>query len=128
MTGEPVYVARIIRDWLRTQLAGRFPELTVDLELPGGWSLGSGPVLIIADDGGPLDMWPVATSPTIRGTSWTSGKEPKYVSAAVGLLLSKRIPGIAAVLPGTLMLDAGRDPKNRGDLSSFTVRTRARMQ
>lgn len=125
---EPVDVARIVKDWLKAELASRFPELKVALELPSDWAPGSGPVLVIADDGGPMGMYPVATSPTIRGTSWTQGREPKYVSAAVAAVLSKRIPGIASVLPGTLLLDAGRDSKNRGDLSSFTVRTRARTQ
>lgn len=125
---EPVNVARLVKDWLKNQLAPRFPELQVRLELPSDWAVGSAPVLVVADDGGPLDRWPVATSPTIRATSWTSGRDPRYVSAALAAVLSERIPGIAAVLPGTLMLDAGRDPKNRGDLASFTVRTRARTQ
>lgn len=128
MTGEPVDVARLVKDWLKAELASRFPELTVALELPSGWALGSGPVLVIADDGSPMDKYPVATSPTIRGTSWTSGRDPRYVSAAASALLWKRIPGIAAILPGTLLLDAGRDSKNRGDLASLTVRTRARTQ
>ena len=72
-------------------------------------------------------MYPVATSPTIRFTSWTSGRNPKYAYAALAAVLTKRIPGIAAVLPGTGVLEA-RDLKNRGDLASFTVRTRARTQ
>lgn len=123
---EPVDVALIVKDWLKTELAERFPELSVRLALPAGWSVDSDPVLVIADDGDPLGMYPAATSPTIRGTVWTSDRETKYVSAALAALLSKRITGIAAVLPGTLMLDAGRDSKNGGNLSSFTVRTRAR--
>jgi hypothetical protein len=127
VTREPVDVARLVKDWLAADLATRFPELTVALELPAGWSLGSGPVLIIADDGSTLDMWPVATDPTIRGTSWTSGREPKYAYAAMARLLTARIPGVAAVLPGTGFLEA-RDKKNGGDLTSFTVRTRVRTQ
>ena len=128
MSAEPVDVAHLIKEWLKQRLAERFPELTVTHELNPNWALRSDPVLLIADDGGPLDKYPVATSTTIRGTSWTSGRDPRYVSAAVAQLLTHRVPGIAAILPGTLLLDAGRDPKNRGDLSSFTVRTRARMQ
>lgn len=124
---EPVDVARLVKDWLKTELATRFPELKVRLELPSDWAVGSGPVLVVADDGGPLDMWPVATSPTIRIVSWTSGRDTRYVYAALGLVLSKRIPGIAAVLPGTGVVEA-RDSKTRGDLASFTARTRARTQ
>ena len=127
VTREPVDVARLVKDWLKTDLAARFPELTVALELPADWTLGSDPVLVIADDGSTLDMWPVATDPTIRGTTWTSGREPKYAYAAMARLLTAHIPGIAAVLPGTGFLEA-RDTKTGGDLTSFTTRTRARTQ
>lgn len=123
---EPVDVAQVIKDWLKTDLATRFPELSVRLELPSDWSLGSNPVLVVADDGDTMGMWPAATSPTIRVTSWTSGRDRTYAHAALARLLSKpAISGIAAILPGTGLLDA-RDEKTRGDLASFTVRTRAR--
>lgn len=122
---EPVDVVQLLKDWLKADLAARFPELSVVLELPSDWTLGSDPVLVLADDGDPMGMWPVATSPTIRGTSWTSGRERKYVHAALARLLTARIPGIAAILPGAGVLDA-RDSKTGGDLSSFTVRARAR--
>lgn len=122
---EPVDVARIVKDWLKADLAARFPTLSVRLELPAEWALGSNPVLVVADDGDPLAVWPVATSPTIRVTSWTSGRDRTYIHAALARLLTARIPGIAAVLPGTGILEA-RDAKTRGDLASFTVRVRAR--
>lgn len=122
---EPQDVKRVIKDWLKADLAVRFPELTVALELPPKWSLGSLPVLLVADDGDPLNQWPVATSPTIRVTSWTSGVERKYAHAAMTRLLTARIPGIAAILKGSGPLDA-RDKETKGDLSSFTVRARAR--
>lgn len=127
MTGrEPVDVARIIKDWLKADLASRFPTLSVTLELPADWTLGSAPVLVVAADGDPLVVWPVGTSPTIRVTSWTSGRDLTVVHAAMARLLSKTpIPGISALLPGTGVLEA-RDAKTRGDLASFTVRARAR--
>lgn len=123
---EPVDVARIIKDWLKADLATRFPNLSVRLELPSDWALMSNPVLLVADDGDPLAIWPVGTSPTIRVTSWTSGRDRTYVHAALARLLTARIPGVAAVLPGTGILEA-RDEKTRGDLASFTVRARARI-
>lgn len=126
-TREPVDVAALVMDWLKADLAVRFPELTVVLELPASWSLGSGPVLVVADDGGPMDMWPVATMPAIRVTSWTSGRETKYAYRALGRLLTARIPGIAKLLPGAGVLEA-RDSKTHGDLASFTVRTRVRTK
>jgi hypothetical protein len=122
---EPIDVARVIKDWLKADLATRFPTLSVALELPANWALGSPPVLVVADDGDPMKMWPAATSPTTRVTSWTSGRDRTYVHAALARLLTARIPGIAAILPGTGVLEA-RDSKTRGDLASFTVRTRAR--
>jgi hypothetical protein len=88
--------------------------------------LQSNPVLVVADDGDPLVVWPVATSPTIRVTSWTSGRDRTYIHAALTRLLTAQIPGIAKVLPGTGILEA-RDANTRGDLASFTVRARARI-
>jgi hypothetical protein len=123
---EPVDVKQIVKDWLKVRLAQRFPELFVTLELPSNWTPKSPPALVIADDGDPLIMYPVATSPTIRITSWTGELDRTYVHAALPILLTERIPGIAKVLPGTGFLDT-RDPKTKGDLSSFTVRARARL-
>jgi hypothetical protein len=122
---EPIDVARVIKDWLKADLATRFPELSVRLELPGDWTLQSDPILVIADDGDPLVIWPVGTSPTIRVVSWTAGRNRTYVHAALTRLLTTPVPGIAKILPGTGILEA-RDAKTRGDLASFTVRARAR--
>lgn len=127
MSLEPVDVARIIKDWLKDDLAERFPELSVRMELPSDWSPGSDPVLLVANDGSPMDMWPAATMPTIRITAWTTGRELKYAAAALGRLLDARIPGIASILPGAGILEA-RDTRTNGDLTSFTVLTRARPQ
>lgn len=127
MTREPVDVARLIKDWLKADLAARFPELAVRLELPAQWALGSAPVLLVADDGGPMDSWPAATAPGIRCTSWTSGRETKYAYAAMSRLLTARVPGVASILPGTGFLEA-RDSKTSGDLISFTVRTKVRTR
>lgn len=124
---EPVDVARLIKDWLKDDLAERFPDLSVRLELPSDWALGSNPVLVVADDGSQMGMWPVATMTTIRVTSWNSGRDNTYAYAALGRLLSERITGIAAILPGTGILEA-RDPRTNADLASFTVLTRARTQ
>lgn len=122
---EPRDVARLIKNWLKDDFATRFPELRVTLELSADWSLESGPELVIADDGDTMGLWPVATSPTIRVTSWTAGRNRTYAHAALTRLLSARIPGIASVLPGAGLLDA-RDKPTGGDLTSFTVVTRAR--
>lgn len=125
MTFAPVDVAKLIKECLKTDLNEQFPELQVRLELPGDWKLGSAPVLIVADDAGPMGK--AMTSPTIRVTSWTSGRNPAYVSAATGRLLSGRVPGVAAILPGSGILFA-RDKSTGGDLASVIVYARARTQ
>jgi hypothetical protein len=125
VTFEPVDVARLIKECLKTDLAAQFPELSVRLELPGDWKLGSPPVLIVADDGGPMEK--AVTSPTIRVTSWTSGRDRTYVHAATARLLAGRVPGVAAVLPGSGILEA-RDKSTGGDLASVIVQARARTQ
>ena len=124
-TRIPVDVALLIKDELKVRAASAFPALSVRLELPHDWSLKSGPVLLVADDGDPLNKYPVATSPTIRLVSWTAGRDRTFIHWAMGQLLGTRIPGVAAILPGTGVIEA-RDTKTRGDLASFTVRTRVR--
>jgi len=124
---EPVDVARLIKDWLKTDLATRFPTLSVRLELPSNWKLGSNPVLVVADDGATMGMWPAATDPTIRCTSWTSGRVTTYAYAAMSRLLTARIEGVAAIRPGAAFLES-RDSSTGGDLVSFTVRAVARTQ
>ncbi len=120
----PVDVAQLIKDELKLRAATAHPGLSVRLELPADWTLESSPVLIVADDGGPID-YPVSTAPTIRITTWTAGRETRYARWALGQLLGTRITGVAAILPGTGLIEA-RDDKTRGDLASFTVRTRVR--
>jgi hypothetical protein len=124
---EPVDVARLIKDWLKTDLATRFPTLAVRLELPSNWKIGSNPVLVVADDGATMGMWPAATDPTIRCTSWTSGRNTAYAYAAMSRLLTARIEGVAAIRPGAAFLES-RDSSTGGDLVSFTVRAVARTQ
>lgn len=119
----PVDAAALVKKWLKDHPT-RDPDLLVALEVPPGWTQGAAPVLVIADDGGALD-WPVSTSPTIRVTSWTPGRDRTYVHWALGLLLGSSIPGVAAILPGTGILEA-RDDKTHADLASFTVRLRIR--
>jgi hypothetical protein len=121
-------VPNLICDWLAADLAGRFPELSVALELPANWAPHvSGPVLLVEDDGDPMGLpHRLGTTPTTRITSWTTGRDRRYIHAAMARLLTTPITGIAKVLPGTGVLDA-RDPTTGGDLASITVRARARL-
>ena len=118
---RPADAAEVIKAWLKNQL----PGVTVRLEHDENWQLGSTPELVVFDDGGPLNQWPVNTSPTIRVTTWTTGRDITIASRALGLMLCTPIPGIAKVLPGSSILES-RDSKTGADLASFTVRTRVR--
>lgn len=122
---QPADAAQIIKDWLKPAVTARFPDVAVRLEHDSAWELGSDPELVIFNDPGPLDQWPVNTRPTIRVTSWTTGRDLQYIHTTLGLLLCSRIPGIANILPGTAVLET-RDSKTGADLASFTVRTRVR--
>jgi hypothetical protein len=124
---EPVDVALLIKECLKTDLAQRFPTLLVRLTLPSNWKIGAPPVLIVADDGGPMDMWPAATASVIRLTSWTSGRDRTYVHAATARILAGGVPGVAAILPGSGVLES-RDSATGGDLASVIVQARARTQ
>lgn len=121
-------VPDIVQTWLGPEMAPRFPELDVVLSLPPGWELHkSRPCIVVEDDGDPMGLpVEVGTTPTTRLTSWTTGRDRRYIHAAMALLLTKPIPGLAKVLPGTGVLDA-RDPTTGGDLASITVRVRARL-
>lgn len=122
---QPSDAALVIKEWLKAELATRFPTVSVRLEHDDDWELGSDPELVVFDDGGPLDQWPVNTRPTIRVTSWTTGRDLTYIHHVLGLLLCTRVPGIASILPGTSVIEA-RDSRTSADLASFTVRTRVR--
>jgi hypothetical protein len=122
---RPVDAAQLIKDWLVLTLAPVFPELAIRLEHHQDWELGDGPELVVFDDSGPLDQWPVATRPTIRITTWTTGRDVSIANHVLGLMLCTPIPGIAQVLPGTAVIET-RDPATGADLASFTVRTRVR--
>lgn len=127
MTGplyEPRDTAKVVKDWLKSELAQPFPELDVRLELPRGWTPDGRPVLAVFDDGGPAE-YPVSTDSTVRITTWTNGREVKYANRALALLLCRRVPGIARIRPGVRVI-TDRDRDNDGDLASFTVIATAR--
>lgn len=121
----PADPAKLVKDWLKPAVAAKFPDLMVRLELDRNWRLGGAPAVCVFNDGGPLNQWPVNTSPTIRVTSWTTGRDVRYINHILGLMLCTPIPGIAKVLPGTGVIE-DKDQTNGADLASFTVRTRVR--
>lgn len=77
--------------------------------------------LLVANDGGPM-AWPVATRPTLRLTAFAAGRTEavRVAGKAMGLLLCRRVPGIAHVAPGMSIID-DRDDKTKAFFASTTV-------
>ncbi|WP_280265345.1 hypothetical protein [Nocardia wallacei] len=69
----------------------------------------------------------MATRPTIRVTVWAAGRDRarEIAGAALGVMLSHRIPGLASVTNPTGLLEAV-DSNNSGTTVSFTVSAQAR--
>ena len=84
---QPVDAAQLIKDWAKTALMTPFPTLDVRMEHRDDWELGDNPELVVFDDSGPLDQWPVVTRPTIRVTTWTTGRDVSIVNRVLGLML-----------------------------------------
>ncbi|BAD54890.1 hypothetical protein [Nocardia farcinica] len=102
------------------------PAPTVGLVLPADWKLTSPPAVVVFDDSGPT-LWPVMVKPTIRVTVWSNGRTRAraIAGAALGLLLSQRVAGVATITDPSQLLDA-RDSSTGGTLASFTVRAQSR--
>ncbi|MGN2634624.1 hypothetical protein ACTD5D_39780 [Nocardia takedensis] len=121
--GDPVTAVRL---FLAPLVTAKYKGTRVAANLSPKWGPAAAPELVVFDDGGPL-RYPVETNPQIRVTVWGSGHDVVWSIAgyALGLLLSRRVPGIAKVLPATGLLEA-RDDHTGGLMCSFTVRTRVR--
>ncbi len=116
-----------VREFLAPLITAKYPSTRVAANLSPKWTPSTwAPELVVFDDGGPI-RYPVETLPHVRITVWGSGHDVVWSIAgyALGLLLSRRVDGIAKVLPSTGLLEA-RDDRNGGLMCSFSVRTRVR--
>ncbi|OBB20612.1 hypothetical protein [Mycolicibacterium elephantis] len=125
MTRVQADMAAAVKDWLATQDLGADVRLVMDED----WKPSDGPVLIVADDGGPV-VWPVKSRHTIRLTGYADGRTTAraIVALAAGKLAesSPRPPGVANVssqIGG--VLDA-RDKATGAFLASVLVPVHAR--
>lgn len=102
------------------------PNPTVGVVLPADWKLASPPAVVVFDDSGPT-LWPVMVKPTIRVTVWANGRTRAraIAGAALGLLLSQRVAGVATITTPSQLLDA-RDSNTGAILASFTCRAQSR--
>ncbi len=124
----PADPAKTAKNYLASVVPGLVaaPSPTFGMVLPSNWATSSAPAVVLFDDGGP-NRWPVATRPTIRVTVWAAGRDRarEIAGAALGVMLSHRIPGLASVTNPTGLLEAV-DSNNSGTTVSFTVSAQAR--
>lgn len=123
--------AKPIKDFLKSVLSERDPDVRVALSLDPEWvpevdGVATDPFIVVRDDSGPME-WPVFTVPQIGVTVWSNGRTRSKELAALcqGLLLAHRIPGITNVMAGSSILD-DVDDANGGRIAGFTVRVRIR--
>lgn len=96
MTRVQADIIPSIKDWLDSRIA----EADVRLNLPAKWTPTAGPVLVVADDGGPV-LYPIKSDHTIRLTAWAGGRTQarRIVALAAGKLcaIRPRPTGVASV-------------------------------
>lgn len=102
-------------------------DVTVGVGLPEGWTIADPTHVQVAWDGNAGDEHPVVIRPVIRVTAWCAQpSEAKRVAlAARSLLLAHAGGAISSIQPGTGLL-VTRDPDQRAELASFTVRLTVR--
>jgi hypothetical protein len=98
----------------------------VRADLPDGWKLGDQPVIIIADDGGPM-TWPVKSRHTIRITGWGDDRVAvrRMVALAVGTLHGAQLSGLVVSRSSGAVIEA-RDAETTARLASALMTITAR--
>lgn len=98
----------------------------VRADLPDGWSLDDQPVLVIADDGGPMD-WPIMSRHTIRITGWGVDRVlvRRMVALAVGQVHGAQLSGFVVSKSSGAVLEA-RDTETGARLASALMTITAR--
>lgn len=103
------------------------PAPTFGVVLPANWSLSTSPPAVVVFDDGGAPKWPVVTRPLLRVTVWANGRDRalEIAGAALSVLTSQRIPGVATLTQPSGLLEA-RDKTNNAQLVSFTMRSQSR--
>lgn len=126
---RPADPAKAVKNHLAAALPALVgaPAPTVGLVLPANWSLSSSPPAVVVFDDGGAPVWPVATRPLLRITVWANGRDRArdIASAALSVLTSQQIPGVATLTQPSGLLEA-RDPNTTAQLVSFTLRAQSR--
>lgn len=125
MTRVQADIVPAVKDWLATQDVGA----EVALEVPTSWKPSAGPLLIVADDGGPV-LWPIKSRHTVRLTAYAAGRTEAraIVTLAAGKLAESdpRPSGVAHVGSGMGGVLDGRDKATGAMLASVLVTMHAR--
>lgn len=123
MTRVQADIRPSIMEWLDGQGIGA----TIRDNVPAGWTTDDDPLLIVADDGGPV-RWPIKSQHTIRMTAWAAGRTEarRIVALAAGLLGDGRPTGVAHVESGMGGVLDARDKTTGAVLASVLVTVHAR--
>jgi hypothetical protein len=117
-------VERLARDLLEDLIDD--DDVPVGIGVPSDWS--GTDYLQVSCDGTPTLEHPVVAHSTVRVVGWASSttRAKQLANLALGLLSSHTgDEHIAAIVPLTGVLPA-RDPDNRGELASVTLRVSVR--
>lgn len=123
MTRIQADIVPAIKDWLDERIS----TADVRLNVPDKWTPADGPVLVVADDGGPT-MWPIKSEHIIRLTSYAAGRTQAraIVSLAAGLLGDGRPAGVASINSDMGSVLDARDSNTGVMLASVLLTAHAR--
>ncbi len=110
--------------WLATVM----PGADVDTRIPKGWTPGTRPLIVIADDGGPVD-WPAKSDHTIRVVARHAGPANAHQAArtAIAHLHDAHLPGIVVDRSSGGIIEA-RDTATAVYLASALMTVHARTE
>lgn len=111
-------------DILTPALAARAQDVTVGVNVPSAWTVGTKPHVQVALDGTPDLTYPILWRATVRITTWHASTTTAKALVALCQAILCAYPGSAAVasvqaLTGVLPT---RDPDTGAQLASVTVR------
>ena len=123
MTRIQADIIPAIKDWLSTEMGG----FEVRLNVPEKWTTESSSLLVVADDGGPV-QWPIKSQHTIRLTAYASGRSEAraITSYAAGILGNGRPPGVVNIDRDMGGILDTRDPSTGAFLASVLLTAQAR--
>lgn len=112
-----------MRQWLEDHTT---VDADIRADLPETWTPGDRPVVIIADDAGPV-TWPIKSRHTIRVTGWGADRvlTRRMVAKAVGELHGARVPGLVILKASGAVIES-RDNATGGRIASALMTITAR--